>query len=142
MRPTPWGIQGLGTSSGPAFSFLNRGAPGIHSNQEAPMRNLHLDNPARAAQDHISDTYRNGPGEIPGSTTSLKMDMLPVEALRPYANNARTHSKKQINQIAKSIRQFGFCNPVLIDDQGQIIAGHGRVAAAKVLGIGVVPTVR
>jgi ParB-like chromosome segregation protein Spo0J len=65
-----------------------------------------------------------------------------VEALRPYANNARTHSKKQIRQIGKSIERFGFNNPVLIDDQGQIIAGHGRVAAAKQLGISVVPTVR
>jgi DNA modification methylase len=108
------------------------------------MRNVHHDNSARPAQDHISDTYRNRSGDVPGIAvnTSLKVEMLPVEALRPYANNARTHSKKQIRQIANSVRRFGFNNPVLIDDQGQIIAGHGRVAAAKLLGISAVPTVR
>jgi DNA modification methylase len=68
--------------------------------------------------------------------------MLPLEALRLYAGNARTHSKKQIRQIARSIEQFGFCNPVLIDGNGQIIAGHGRVAAAKLLGLSKIPTVR
>jgi DNA modification methylase len=107
------------------------------------MRNFQHEheNPARPAQDHISGTDRNSSGDARGNTP-LKMEMLPVEALRPYANNARTHSKKQIRQIAKSVERFGFNNPVLIDDQGQIIAGHGRVAAAKQLGISVVPTVR
>jgi DNA modification methylase len=65
-----------------------------------------------------------------------------VRELRPYGNNARTHSKQQIRQIAKSIKKFGFCNPVLIDDSKQIIAGHGRVEAAKLLGIDAVPTCR
>jgi len=65
-----------------------------------------------------------------------------VRELRPYPNNARTHSKKQIKQIAKSIERFGFNNPVLINDQKQIIAGHGRVEAAKQLGVHAVPTVR
>src|SRR5436305_1669955 len=62
--------------------------------------------------------------------------------LRPYPNNARTHSKKQVRQIAKSIKRFGFCNPVLVDDQNQIVAGHGRVEAAKLLGLQAVPTMR
>jgi DNA modification methylase len=70
------------------------------------------------------------------------VEVLPIEALKPYPGNARTHSKKQLRQIAKSIEQFGFCNPVLVDDQGQIIAGHGRVAAAKLRGLSTVPTVR
>jgi DNA modification methylase len=74
--------------------------------------------------------------------TTMQIETLPVDTLRPYAGNARTHSRKQIRQIAKSVERFGFCNPVLIDDQGQIIAGHGRVAAAKLLGIAQVPTVR
>jgi len=65
-----------------------------------------------------------------------------VRDLRPYPNNARTHSPKQIRQIAKSIKRFGFCNPVLTDDNNQIVAGHGRVAAAKLLGIDAVPVVR
>ena len=65
-----------------------------------------------------------------------------VRDLRPYPNNARTHSPKQIRQIAKSIKRFGFCNPVLTDDNNQIVAGHGRVSAAKQLGIDAVPVVR
>src|SRR3977135_2571473 len=73
---------------------------------------------------------------------NMKIETLAVEKLRPYARNARTHSNKQIRQIAKSIQRFGFCNPILIDDQGQIIAGHGRVAAAKLLRIKEVPTVK
>jgi hypothetical protein len=65
-----------------------------------------------------------------------------VASLRPHPSNARTHSKKQIRQIADSIRQFGFNNPVLIGADGEIIAGHGRVEAAKLLGLDSVPTVR
>jgi len=72
----------------------------------------------------------------------MKIEYTSVRELRPHPNNARTHSKKQIRQIAKSIQQFGFCNPVLVDDAKQIIAGHGRVEAAKLLGIDAVPTVR
>ena len=70
----------------------------------------------------------------------MKVKTTPVRELRPYAANARTHSKKQVKQIARSIAKFGFCNPVLIDDTKQIIAGHGRVEAAKLLGIDAVPT--
>src|SRR5262249_30246727 len=72
----------------------------------------------------------------------MKIEYLPVHELRQNPNNARTHSKKQIRQIANSIKQFGFCNPALIDDRNQIIAGHGRVEAAKLLGIEAVPTCR
>jgi DNA modification methylase len=72
----------------------------------------------------------------------MKIEYISVRELRPHPNNARTHSKKQIRQIANSIQQFGFCNPVLVDDAKQIIAGHGRVEAAKLLGIDAVPTVR
>jgi DNA modification methylase len=72
----------------------------------------------------------------------MKIEYTSVRELRPHPNNARTHSKKQIRQIANSIAQFGFCNPVLVDDAKQIIAGHGRVEAAKLVGIEVVPTVR
>jgi ParB-like chromosome segregation protein Spo0J len=63
-----------------------------------------------------------------------------VTSLIPYARNARTHSKKQIKQIAASIERFGFVNPVLIGDDDSIIAGHGRVEAAKLLGLKTVPT--
>jgi DNA modification methylase len=68
--------------------------------------------------------------------------MLPLSSLRPYSRNARTHSAKQIAQIAASIRTFGFNNPILIDKDGVIIAGHGRVAAAKTLGHETVPVIR
>ncbi|WP_366857606.1 DNA methyltransferase [Novosphingobium sp.] len=65
----------------------------------------------------------------------------PIASLRPYPGNARTHSKKQIKQIADSISRFGFNNPVLVAEDGVIIAGHGRVQAAKSLGWKVVPTI-
>lgn len=64
----------------------------------------------------------------------------PVASLKPSARNARTHSKKQIRQIAASIERFGFVNPVLVSDAGEIVAGHGRVEAARHLGLDQVPT--
>jgi len=76
------------------------------------------------------------------SLTDLQIAYLPLERLRPSPNNARTHSKKQLKQIARSIERFGFVNPVLISDDFEIIAGHGRVEAAKILGLRQVPTVR
>src|SRR5687768_18142426 len=65
---------------------------------------------------------------------NMEVEVLPIAGLRPYPGNARTHSKKQIRQIAKSIERFGFTNPVLISDGGEIVAGHGRVEAGKLLG--------
>ena len=72
----------------------------------------------------------------------LVIESIAVTRLRAYASNARTHSKKQIRQIADSIRRFGFTNPVLIGDDDEIIAGHGRVEAAKLIGLQSVPAVR
>jgi DNA modification methylase len=72
----------------------------------------------------------------------MNFENRPTHSLRPYPGNARTHSPKQIKQISNSIRQFGFNNPVLVDDDDQIIAGHGRVEAAKLLNMKTVPTVR
>ena len=74
--------------------------------------------------------------------TNHRIELVPVSRLAPYKGNARTHSRKQIRQIADSIRRFGFTNPVLIDNGGEIIAGHGRVAAAKLLGLNEVPLLR
>lgn len=68
-----------------------------------------------------------------------KIEYLTIGQLRPWPRNARTHSRKQIRQIAESINRFGFTNPVLIDDENMIIAGHGRVAAAQFLGLIEVP---
>ena len=63
-----------------------------------------------------------------------------VADLRPYARNARTHSKRQISQIAESIKRFGFTNPILISGDRDVVAGHGRLQAAKSLGFQEVPT--
>jgi DNA modification methylase len=76
------------------------------------------------------------------SVKTLSIDYQAVSALKPRATNPRTHSKKQITQIANAIRRFGFTNPVLVDDANGIVAGHGRVEAAKVVGLDQVPTVR
>jgi DNA modification methylase len=72
----------------------------------------------------------------------LKICYQPTDSLIPYARNSRTHSKHQIRKIAESIREFGFTNPVLIARENRVIAGHGRIAAAKSLGIDQIPTVR
>jgi ParB-like chromosome segregation protein Spo0J len=72
----------------------------------------------------------------------MNFENRPTHSLRPYPGNARTHSPKQIKQISSSIKTFGFNNPVLVDDDDQIIAGHGRVEAAKLLNMKTVPTVR
>ncbi|MCF6446100.1 DNA methyltransferase [Nereida sp. MMG025] len=68
------------------------------------------------------------------------VEMRAIAELIPYAGNARTHSRKQIKQIARSIETFGFTNPVLISNEGGMLAGHGRVEAAKLLGWSEVPT--
>ncbi len=73
---------------------------------------------------------------------ALSVENRPIDSLQPYVRNPRTHSEKQIRQIADSIEQFGFTNPILIDREGGIIAGHGRVAAAKLIGRENVPTIR
>lgn len=64
-----------------------------------------------------------------------------INDLIPYASNSRTHSEEQVTQIASSIKEFGFTNPIIIDEQGGIIAGHGRVMAAKKLELKEVPCV-
>lgn len=61
--------------------------------------------------------------------------------LIPYSNNSRTHSEKQVQQVAVSIKEFGFTNPILIDEDNGIIAGHGRLQAAQLLGMDKVPTI-
>ena len=72
----------------------------------------------------------------------MKIEQVKIESLSPYARNSRTHSDGQGAQIAASIKAFGFTNPVLIDETGSIIAGHGRVLAARKLGMADVPSIR
>lgn len=69
----------------------------------------------------------------------LKITNISTEGLIPYARNSRTHSDAQVAQIAASIREFGFTNPVLLDAEKGIIAGHGRVLAARKLGMELAP---
>lgn len=78
---------------------------------------------------------------MPDVLEELKITRVEISTLIPYKNNARTHSAKQIQQIANSIKQFGFMNPVLIDSNNRIMAGHGRVEAAKKLGLKEVPVI-
>lgn len=70
-----------------------------------------------------------------------RIEVWPVEKLVPYERNARTHSDEQVAQIVKSIEQFGFTNPILVDGEDGILAGHGRLMAAKRLGMQQVPVV-
>ena len=72
---------------------------------------------------------------------TLKVREKPIAALRPWPRNPRKHSKKQLHQIAESIRAFGFTVPILVDAEGRILAGHGRVEAAKLLEMKTVPTI-
>lgn len=82
----------------------------------------------------MEDKVEGGPPVAP-----LKVELRPLSALRPANRTPRRHSERQIAQIAGSIRQFGFLNPVLVNAGGQIIAGHGRVAAARTIGMDEVP---
>ena len=74
--------------------------------------------------------------------TNRKFEYIAISGLKPRASNLRVHSKKQIRQIADSIKRFGFNNPILIDENDTIVAGQGRVEAARLFGIETVPTVR
>lgn len=72
---------------------------------------------------------------------NVQIKLLEINAIAPYSGNARTHSKKQIAQIAKSIGTFGFINPVVVDKDNRLVAGHGRWLAAKSLGLAQVPAI-
>src|SRR3974377_1711393 len=74
-------------------------------------------------------------------TLARRIEIWPVGRLVPYAKNARTHSPEQVAQIAASIVEFGFVNPILVDTNAGIIAGHGRLLAARKLGISECPVV-
>jgi ParB-like chromosome segregation protein Spo0J len=73
--------------------------------------------------------------------SELEVAYIATTDLIPYANNPRTHSDQQVSQVASSIKEFGFNNPILIDEHNGIIAGHGRLAAAQKLDLKLVPTI-
>ena len=70
------------------------------------------------------------------------IEQVSVSELLPYVNNSRTHSAEQLQQIAASIQQFGFTAPILCDQEGMVLAGHGRIMAAKALGMLTVPAIK
>jgi ParB-like chromosome segregation protein Spo0J len=70
------------------------------------------------------------------------IEQIKTNKLKPYDKNPRTHSATQIERLVKSLEEFGFTNPILIDDKFNIIAGHGRLEAAKILGLETVPTIK
>src|SRR6186997_3307627 len=72
----------------------------------------------------------------------LQLEHWPLERLVPSPRNARTHSDAQVAEIAGSIRAFGFASPILVGDDGDVIAGHGRLAAARQLGLATVPVIK
>lgn len=73
--------------------------------------------------------------------TTSEMQLVQIDKLIPYVNNARTHSPEQLNKLRSSLREFGFINPVIIDRDFNVIAGHGRILAAKSENISEVPCV-
>jgi DNA modification methylase len=90
----------------------------------------------------ILQTEKNTSRENYVMKNKPKIEILKTDSLIPYARNSRTHSEAQVAQIAGSIREFGFTNPVLIDAENGIIAGHGRIMAAQKLGLAEVPCIR
>jgi len=78
---------------------------------------------------------------MPAPATAKRIEMWPLDRLVPYERNARTHSPEQVAQIAASIQEFGFTNPILVDGADGILAGHGRLAAAKDMGLAEVPVI-
>jgi len=75
-------------------------------------------------------------------SSDLNVQIVPIDQLSPYANNPRTHNRKQIRQIADSLTEFGWTNPILVDDDDIVIAGHGRLLAAEYLGMSKVPVIQ
>jgi ParB-like chromosome segregation protein Spo0J len=75
------------------------------------------------------------------ASMARQIEVWPISRLVPYSNNSRTHSQLQVQQIARSIQRFGFTNPILVDSQDGILAGHGRLAAARDLGLKEVPVI-
>jgi DNA modification methylase len=75
-------------------------------------------------------------------SSELKIEHVATDSLVPYARNPRTHTEAQVAQIAASIREFGWTNPLLIDEQSSVIAGHGRLSAARKLGLSEIPAIR
>src|SRR5271156_4543919 len=105
------------------------------------MENIHAKPRARSAMTAKSKAAAKA-ARSPAREAPLSVAYLPLDRVKPDPTNARRHSKKQIRQIASSIETFGFNVPILVDGDGNIIAGHGRLAAARRLGFGEIPAIR
>ncbi|MEO9298787.1 site-specific DNA-methyltransferase [Devosia alba] len=92
-------------------------------------------------KDNCVSDIQSAPVDVGAAERRLAVEYRSLERLVPYARNARTHSETQVAEIAGSIREFGFTNPVLIAEDGTLIAGHGRVLAARTLGMETVPAI-
>lgn len=108
------------------------------------MRNKAIKFAAKSGRTRLGPTALGGVrgAEITNEAPTTRVEQVPIDRLKPYAGNARTHSARQLKLIAQSIKRFGFVNPVLIDGDETIIAGHGRVVAARQLGHSSVPVLR
>ena len=78
----------------------------------------------------------------PLNLDSFKIEMVPIDQLRPYPQNPKAHPEAQVEKIAKSIKEFGFLVPLVIDGQGEVVAGHGRLLAAQKINLGIIPCIR
>jgi ParB-like chromosome segregation protein Spo0J len=96
-------------------------------------------NPSTTAPDQSTNSGDGTASRLSGQ--DLRVEQRAVETLIPYARNARTHSDKQVAEIAGSIKAFGWTNPILVDGEKGVIAGHGRLLAAKKLKLGTVPVI-
>jgi ParB-like nuclease domain len=149
-----FGISSIAARAGTGFEDLfsvSSGAPGIAHHRGGAVKSLGHSSADRAqgtrAFPRNWKTFflitRGGRG--PKIAASLKskerLEFWPVDRLIPSARNARTHSESQIAEIAGSIRAFGFANPILVGEGGDVIAGHGRLAAARQLGLTDVPVI-
>ena len=87
------------------------------------------------------ETRTNISNSSAGKSLPWQIDMMPITQIKQADRNARTHSRKQIHQLADSIKRFGTINPVVVDDHGRLVAGHARCEAAKLLGLTHVPAI-
>jgi hypothetical protein len=97
-----------------------------------------------AAQDGMTALALKTETSAAGSLVALaeQIELWPMDRLRPYERNPRTHSEAQVDQIAASMVEFGWTNPVLVDEQGGVLAGHDRLLAARKLGLVELPVIR
>lgn len=95
----------------------------------------------QSGKHHVTDTDAAFLGRLAEAMKKQKIITRPISSLTAYEQNARQHSQAQIDQIKASILEFGWTNPVLIDEEGGLIAGHGRIEAATKLGLTEVPTI-